>query len=148
MADLDSVVQAVLIKDVAYSAPGTNHNGVHIEHAGYAKQTVIEWDDDASRRILQLSAKLCAQLCTQHAIPVTFVNAQGLIAGARGITTHAEVTKACRIARDEKLTDSSFYNRENPGKMLTDHVDPGPNFPMQSYLQQVDDYTDPYDVVA
>ena len=37
--DADSIVQCVRDQDVAWHAPGANHDGIGIEHAGRAKQT-------------------------------------------------------------------------------------------------------------
>lgn len=114
--DVNSIVQCVRVQDVAYHAPGANHNGIGIEHAGYAGQSVTEWHDNYSRQMLVRSAALVAELCRQHKIPVQFVDAAGLRAGRRGITTHAQVSNAFR-----KST----------------HWDPGRNFPMQAFLALV-----------
>jgi len=114
--DNDSIVQSVLDKDVAYHAPGANAKGIGIEHAGYASQRPENWDDAYSRAMLARSAVLVRELTTKYGIPVQFVDAAGLRAGKRGITTHAEVSKAW-------------------GK--TDHTDPGPHFPMGAYLQAI-----------
>jgi N-acetyl-anhydromuramyl-L-alanine amidase AmpD len=111
--DDDSIVQCVLEKDIAYAAPGANNNGLHIEHAGFARQTAAEWADAYSTRELTLSAQLTAKLCVKHAIPPNYVDDVGLLAGARGITTHVAVSRA--------------FKRSN-------HQDPGPSFPMERYL--------------
>lgn len=115
-ADVDSIVQCVAEHDVAYAAPGCNHNGVHIEHAGYARQTSGDWKDDYSTAMLNMSAVLTADICTRNKLPIEFVDASGLILGHRGITTHAEVSKAFK---------------------LSTHTDPGPNFPLGWYLELV-----------
>lgn len=47
--DRDSIVQSVRDEDVAWHAPGANHDGIGLEHAGYAKQSRAEWLDDYSR---------------------------------------------------------------------------------------------------
>lgn len=114
--DDDSTVQCVLEKDIAYAAPGANNNGIQIEHAGYARQTAAEWADDYSTRELTISAQLTAKLCAKYAIPPNYVDDLGLLAGARGITTHVSVSKA--------------FKRST-------HTDPGPNFPMERYLELV-----------
>lgn len=111
--DSDSVVQCVREKDVAWAAPGANHNGVHLEHAGYARQTAAEWADDYSQRMLKRSAELAAEVCGRFVIPAWRVDAAGLRANARGITTHADVTLAFKLGS---------------------HTDPGPAFPMDQYL--------------
>lgn len=116
--DDDSIIQCVDEKHVAWCAPGANRNGIHLEHAGYARQTAEQWRDPYSTRMLWLSARLTADICQQWHIPIEFVDAAGLLAGRRGITTHAEVTKG-------------------PGKGKTTHCDPGGHFPMAWYLELV-----------
>lgn len=102
--------------DVAWQAPGANRNGIGIEHAGYARQTADQWQDAYSASMLALSAKLVADICERWNIPAEFVDAAGLVAGRRGITTHAAVTQA-------------FHK--------STHTDPGPNFPISYYLERV-----------
>lgn len=114
--DMDSIVQCVKDKDVAWHAPGANHNGLGFEHAGFAKQTDPEWRDEYSTRMLRLSAALCADRCEKYSIPIRFVDADGLRRGERGVTTHAEVTEAFR---------------------KSNHWDPGKYFPMDRYLSWV-----------
>jgi N-acetyl-anhydromuramyl-L-alanine amidase AmpD len=118
--DADTIVQCVDLEDVAWCAPGANHNGIHLEHAGYAKQTRAEWLDPYSTAMMQLSAKLTAALCEKYGIPVKFCNATDLKNGKRGITTHAEVTLA--------------YRRST-------HTDPGPNWPRAQYIAWVQQAT-------
>lgn len=111
--DTDSVVQSVAEHDVAWHAPGANHNGIGIEHAGYAAQRAEQWADEYSDAELRLSARLSADLCTRHKLPAVYVDAAGLLRGERGITTHWQVTLA--------------FKRGS-------HTDPGPNFPMAHYV--------------
>lgn len=139
--DSKQVVQCVRYEDVAYGAPGTNRNGIHIEHAGYASQTPEQWKDDFSIEELSFSAQVVAELCDKYLIAAVFVDAEGLLAGHQGITTHAEVTKACLLANQRKLTKSAFYNAKDPRKPLTDHSDPGKHFDMSSYLEAVRSFT-------
>lgn len=116
--DADSIVQCVRLDDVAWCAPGANSNGIHLEHAGRAAQTLADWSDPYSTAMLQLSAELTADLCKRFSIPATFLDAAALQRGERGITTHAEVSKA--------------FPKNSSG-----HWDPGPNFPMLKYIAQV-----------
>jgi N-acetyl-anhydromuramyl-L-alanine amidase AmpD len=120
--DADSIVQCVREKDIAWHAPGANSNGIGIEHAGYARQTREEWQDDYSKAMLVLSANLTRELCSRWNIPIQFVDVGGLKGGVRGITTHAAVSQA-------------FHK--------SDHTDPGPNFPMDVYLTLIKGYTTP-----
>lgn len=114
--DSDTIVQSVHDKDVAWHAPGANHNGIGLEHAGRAAQSKGEWGDAYSVAMLQLSAQLTAQLCRAYKIPAIYRPASELLRGQRGITTHAQVTLA--------------FKRGN-------HTDPGANFPMVEYIRQV-----------
>lgn len=114
--DQNSVTQSVLDADTAWHAVGVNDCAIGIEHAGRAKQTEFEWLDEYSAAMLRLSAQLVAGLCLRHDISPVYVDAAGLLRGERGITTHADVTKA--------------HKRGN-------HWDPGPGFPMAWYLTAV-----------
>jgi N-acetyl-anhydromuramyl-L-alanine amidase AmpD len=111
--DADSIVQCVRDKDVAWHAPGANHDGLGIEHAGRARQSPAEWRDAYSTAMLVRSAGLVAGLCRRYEIPVSWLHAADLKANKRGLTTHAAVTEAFKRGT---------------------HWDPGPNFPFQRYL--------------
>lgn len=54
--DQDSVVYCLPASAVAFAAPGCNHDGYQVEHAGYARQSPEEWGDAASVAMLQLAA--------------------------------------------------------------------------------------------
>ena len=116
--DQDSVVQCVRNGDVAYHAPGANHDGVGLEHAGRASQTRTQWDDEASRAILLRSAALAARLCRRYAIPIVRLDVVGLLLGERGFCGHVDATHAF------------------PGPGRT-HWDPGAAFPWTDYLALV-----------
>jgi hypothetical protein len=139
--DAKMVVQCVQYQDVAYGAPGTNHNGIHIEHVGFASQTGEQWSDSFSIDELSFSAQMVGEICSQRFLPAVFVPAEELLLEHSGITTHVEVTKACLLANKRKITASKFYNAKNPSKPLTDHTDPGKNFPMDAYLEAVRSFT-------
>lgn len=114
--DDQAVVQCVKDTDVAWHAPGANANGIGIEHAGYARQTSAEWDDPYSRAMLVNSARLAAALCVTHKIPPVWLSPADLLAGKRGITSHANVSAAWR---------------------KSNHTDPGPGFPSARYIELV-----------
>lgn len=114
--DANSIVQCVREKDIAWHAPGCNHNGIGIEHAGRARQSRAEWLDDYGVAMLNRSAVLVAHVCQRHRIPVTWLHPADLVAGKRGITSHNNVSKA--------------FHRGS-------HWDPGPGFPMEWYLRKV-----------
>lgn len=117
--DSDSIVQGVQVNDVAWAAPGANHNGIQFEHSGYARQVRSEWLDEFGVQMLDRSARLAAALCQEHGIPVQRVTATGLLRGERGITGHGEVSDAFR---------------------RSDHHDPGSGFPWDWYLDRVRGY--------
>ena len=111
--DVDSVVQCVRDEDVAWHAPGANHNGLGFEHAGYSRQTTADWDDAYSHALLWRSARLLASKCAQYDLPAIWLSPDDLRAGRHGITSHLNVTLA--------------FHR-------SDHTDPGPNFPVDRYM--------------
>jgi N-acetyl-anhydromuramyl-L-alanine amidase AmpD len=136
--DDHEIVQCVRDQDVAWAAPGTNHNGIQIEHAGYAAQTSAQWNDAYSDEMLKRSVSLVATLCRRYNLPSAFVDAAGLLkeTQAWGITTHREVTRACQFAQSRRLTTSRFFNAKK-NVPLTSHTDPGANFPLQAYIEAV-----------
>jgi N-acetyl-anhydromuramyl-L-alanine amidase AmpD len=111
--DEDSIVQSVHDKDVAWHAPGANHDGIGAEHAGEARQTRAEWKDPASLRILDRSIELAIKKVEEYALPVIRRQPAGLLKGFRGLTGHVDVTNA--------------FHR-------SDHTDPGKFFPWDYYL--------------
>jgi N-acetyl-anhydromuramyl-L-alanine amidase AmpD len=117
--DGDTVVQCVRDDDVAWHAPGANHDGIGIEHAGYARQSQSDWEDDYSTRMLERSARLAADICARYRIPPVWLHPADLLAGRRGITSHANVSQAFK---------------------RSDHHDPGTSFPIQRYLRLVQRY--------
>lgn len=116
--DEDSIVQCVRDKDVAWHAPGANHDGIGVEHDGYAKQTSLEWRDSASQAILRRSAWLVARLCRLYQIPPVKLTKEGILRGEKGICGHVDVTVSY------------------PGPRRT-HWDPGQGFPYAEYLLAV-----------
>jgi N-acetyl-anhydromuramyl-L-alanine amidase AmpD len=114
--DANSIVQCVREGHIAWHAPGANHNGIGVEHAGRARQTRAEWLDDYGVAMLNRSAALVADVCRRQHIPVTWLHPADLVAGKRGITSHNNVSKA--------------FKRGS-------HWDPGPGFPMEWYLRHV-----------
>jgi N-acetyl-anhydromuramyl-L-alanine amidase AmpD len=114
--DSNSIVQCVRDTDVAWHAPGANHNGIGIEHAGKAAQTKHDWSDAYSKQMLELSARLAAEKCRKYDIPPVWLHAADLRAGKRGITGHVQVSDAFK---------------------RSDHHDPGTSFPVEAYLALV-----------
>lgn len=113
--DSDSIVQCVRENDIAYHAPPNTHS-LGVEHAGYARQTRAQWLDPYGLAMLRLSTRLVRELCNKYDIPKVFLSPADLRAGRRGITTHANVSKA--------------FGQST-------HTDPGPNFPVDHYMAMV-----------
>lgn len=116
MIDNDSIVQGLREEVIGWHAPGANKSGIGLEHAGYARQTAKQWDDEFSRDMLERSARLAAYLCKKWHIPPVYVDEEGLNDGNPGVTTHWDVSKA--------------FGKSN-------HWDPGKEFPMDDYLALV-----------
>lgn len=115
--DVDSIVQSVRDRDVAWCAPGVNRNGLHVEHAGYARQSRAEWLDDYGKAMLELSAWLFARKAAEFDIPVVKRDADDIRAGRPGIIGHVDATRAFNTAGG--------------------HSDPGANFPWDYFLARV-----------
>jgi N-acetyl-anhydromuramyl-L-alanine amidase AmpD len=119
----DDIYQGVLEKDISWAAPGVNDIAVNVEQVGQALST--DWTSAGSGpndglAVLRNSAELVRSICDRWKIPMERVDAQGLRAGKRGITTHASVTEA--------------FKRST-------HVDPGGSgdarWPWDTFLQLV-----------
>lgn len=115
--DDQQIIQCVKDEDVAYHAKSANRFGLGIEHAGYAKQTRDQWLDSFGIQMLKRSAKLTASLCKKWNIPIKYIERNGLKNGDNGISTHNECTFA-------------FENGQG-------HTDPGSAFPMDLYINWV-----------
>jgi N-acetyl-anhydromuramyl-L-alanine amidase AmpD len=113
--DDDSIVQSVRENDIAYHAPPNTHS-IGIEHAGFARQSRDQWLDPYGVRMLTRSAGLMAELLDKYDLPTEFLGPDELRAGGRGVTTHANVSKAWG---------------------QTSHTDPGPDFPIAWYMDRV-----------
>lgn len=114
--DSDSMVECVVPAKVAYAAPGGNATGYHYELAGYARQSENEWADPYSVATLFRAAEHMARMARLLDIPIVFRDADDLVLGKSGITTHAQISKAFK-----KST----------------HTDPGAGFPINSFVQLV-----------
>lgn len=114
--DSDSTTQSVRDEDTAWHAPGVNDRAIGVELAGRASQTPAQWADAYSTAVLDRAARLFARLCNRHSIPAVYVDAAGLQRGERGITTHADVSRA--------------FKRST-------HTDPGSGFPLAAFIAMV-----------
>jgi hypothetical protein len=102
--------------EIPWAAPGANTNGFHIEQCGYAKWSAVIWGKH--RKTLQRAAYKTAFHCHKFGIPPRFVAAAALKRGVKGVTTHAECTKA----------------------FGGDHTDPGPLWPRRLFMRYVNQY--------
>lgn len=114
--DNDSEVQCVHDKDVAYAAPGANHDGLQYELAGYAKQTADEWRDKFSLATLSRCAVVVSKRCEQYAISKTWLTDAEIRMGKSGICDHWAISRVYR-----KST----------------HTDTGANFPKDLFVDLV-----------
>src|SRR5438270_4165012 len=105
----------------AASCIGANTHGFHIEQAGYAKWSAVVWRKHY--RTLDRAAYKTAVHCKVFAIPVQFVSAAEL-PGKRGITTHAEITKASKRLEP---AHAWWYT----------HLDPGVLWPRRRFMRRV-----------
>lgn len=118
--DQDSIVYCLPASAVAFAAPGCNHDGYQVEHAGYARQSPEEWGDAASVAMLQLSAQATREIADSLGIPLRHLTDEELAAGESGFVGHNQV--------------STVYKR-------SDHTDPGPSFPWSYYMGLVNGTT-------
>ncbi|OFQ23771.1 hypothetical protein HMPREF2946_07235 [Actinomyces sp. HMSC062G12] len=111
--DQDSLVVCLPPSDTAFAAPGLNADGYQIEHAGYASQDAAGWADAESQAMLRLSAAHAREIALAAGIPLRHLTDDELAAGYAGFVGHDQVSRVYR---------------------LSDHWDPGPNFPWAQYM--------------
>lgn len=114
--DADSIVQCVKDRNVAFGAKGANADGIHIELAGYQRQTREQWLDDYGQRLLARACDAAAQYCVKFDIPPTHLTDEQLQAGWPGMVGHDQVSRVYKAS---------------------DHTDPGPQFPWDFVLDTI-----------
>lgn len=117
--DADSIVQCVRLTDTAWHCKNANANGIGIEHAGRAIQTREQWLDDYGQKMLDRSARLCADLCKRFNIPASFAQFAG--------------------PNNPKVTRAGFCGHVDVPLHGT-HSDPGTSFPYDWFLERVVNY--------
>ena len=94
VVDPGEVVQVVFDDTVAWHAP-PNRNSLGVEMCDRPHpDSKARWSDENHRAMLKRTARLVAELCLAYDVPPWFVGEARLRAGARGVTTHATVSKA------------------------------------------------------
>lgn len=91
-----------------------NDVGLHISFVANAALTRAQWI--ANMPMLRAAAWQVARWCRAYGIPAQFVTPSQLRGGIRGISTHDGARQAWGV---------------------TDHTDPGPNFPMDVFINLV-----------
>lgn len=115
-ADSDSVVQCVRLADVAWTVgnrPG-NYRGINWELAGYASQTREQWLDPFGLAMFERMAPIVRADAAAYGIPLERRTVEELRTFKAGVTSHNDLRLAFGV---------------------TDHTDPGPNFPWDEFLQ-------------
>jgi len=115
------VIRCVEDKDIAYTQGFANDWCLSIELQGFASYSDSDWWDKRNDT-LYAAAMVVSYWSRKYEIPISLLtdSEMGLMGPThRGITTHAAITKAFNI----------------PGG----HVDPGPNFPLEKFLQMCRD---------
>jgi len=115
-ADSNSVVQCVLLKDVAWTVGNRsgNYRGINWELSGFASQTREQWLDEFGVAMFDQIAPIIRADAAEYGIPLERRTIAELQAYQPGITSHNDLGKA-------------FGG--------TDHTDPGPNFPWDYLLE-------------
>jgi len=117
IVDADEVIQCVREEDTPYSAGApANALGIHVELCARAAWGPVEWAHPDAVRMLERAARLVADVCERRGLPIEEVSVDGLLDGHAGITTHAACSKAWKHST---------------------HWDPGPHFPMATFLAMV-----------
>ena len=113
------IVRVVDDGDTAWAAPGANADGLHIEMAGVAAQSVANWADAYSLAVIENAATVAAIWCKKYDIPAKHLTLDEVRDGkTKGFIGHIDATKAFP---------------EQGGT----HTDPGANFPWTYFLQLV-----------
>lgn len=108
--DPGEVIQGLFDSYVGYAAPPNRHK-LHVEMCdnpgpipagglfgklAHKLRATWRWRNPEQRLMLRRTARLTAQLCAAYGMPPRFRSPRALRAGARGVTTHDNVSKAFR----------------------------------------------------
>lgn len=123
VADTDMHVIRVVPDDrVAFAAPGSNTEGLHICIPARAGQTREQWLEGSSRSAIRTVAGYLLDTRDRYGIPVERLTVAELRAGTRGYADHAAIRDA--------------FGR-------TTHWDVGPGFPWETLYSDIRDLRPP-----
>lgn len=105
----DEIIQCVPESGEPYAAAGANLTHFHVEIVGMPTMTSAEWIASLQ---FQSAARLFAERFAALGIPAVLVDAEGLLRGDRGLSTHWDVTQAVRLAHKRGLVHSPFFTSE------------------------------------
>jgi N-acetylmuramoyl-L-alanine amidase CwlA len=91
--DPAEAVQIVFDSVIAWHAPPNRHS-IGVEMCEFPAPDKRRWRDAEHKAMFRVTVKLVAGLCVAYDVPPWYVGRLGLLAGRRGITTHADVSKA------------------------------------------------------
>jgi N-acetyl-anhydromuramyl-L-alanine amidase AmpD len=121
--DNNSVVQCVNLSDVAWTVgnrPG-NNRGINWELSGFASQSREQWLDAFGRAMFAQMAPIVQSDSKRFGIPLRRLTVAELRQYLPGITSHNDLREAFGV---------------------TDHTDPGPNFPWPEFIATMNGGTD------
>lgn len=93
VVDPGQVVQCAHEDVATWHAP-PNKGSIGVELCDPQAGDAARWSDSAHEAMLHRAAALFADICHRHGLPLLFVDAAGLKAGHKGITTHHQVSLA------------------------------------------------------
>ena len=93
--DPDATFQCSYDSYVCWHAPPNSHS-IGIEMADWPSKTPGRWLKSNQGKMLDRTARLVAQLCLAYDLPLVWLSVADLRAGKKGITVHANVSKAFR----------------------------------------------------
>lgn len=115
VADPGEIIACVNEETIAAHAP-PNTGSIGVELCDPVAGDGDRWADPDHIAMLGLTAELVRDIAGRWHVPLVWLSPENLRAGNRGITSHANVSAA--------------WHR-------TDHTDPGPDFPVDGFMQLV-----------
>lgn len=92
--DNNSIVQCVYDHNTAFGCKNANHNGLHLELAGFAAQSADDWANPYNSALIDNAAQTAAYLCKKFGLPVQyaeFASSQDPTVIQKGICGHKDV---------------------------------------------------------